>query len=221
MSVEEVLGKMKKGEKTKRKLLDSAGELLKRYEVNEITVDAIVEAAGVAKGTFYIYYESKDALIAALIDNYISSLDLSYKAHLDALPDGTKASDMLLSLIEKITDLIVNSIGYDMMRAAYKMQLGKIINTDRIKGYDRALYNMFADVLRKGVEQGEFNNALLVGELTKHFVMAIRGLCYEWCIRYPDFDLQKQALVHFKILLHGIMLTEPSDMINPSLLQKE
>lgn len=201
---EGILANKKKGEKTKQKLLDSAAELLKRYEVNEITVDAVVEAAGVAKGTFYIYFESKDALIATLIDDYVSGLDMRYKAHLDALPDGTDASDMLLSLVEKITDAITNSIGYELMRTAYKGQLVKSISTDRIKGYDRALYKMFADVLRKGVRQGEFNDELLSGELTKHFVMSIRGLCYEWCIRYPDFDLQKEALAHFKILLYGI-----------------
>lgn len=204
MSVEDTSGKEKKGEKTKRKLLDSAAELLNRYEINDITVDAIVEAAGVAKGTFYIYFESKDALIAVLIDDFVSSLDMRYKAHLDALPDGTKASDVLISLVEKITDLIANEVGYERMRTAYKVQLVKSINTDRIMGYDRELYKMFYDVLRKGVQQGEFHEALPVVELTKHFVMAIRGLCYEWCIRYPDFDLQQQAIVHYKMLLQGI-----------------
>jgi hypothetical protein len=41
-------------------------------------------------------------------------------------------------------------------------------------------------------------------ELSQHFVMTFRGLCYEWCIRYPEFDLKEQVLKHFKLLLDGI-----------------
>jgi hypothetical protein len=32
----------------------------------------------------------------------------------------------------------------------------------------------------------------------------MRGLTYEWCMRYPDFDLKSQAITHFEVLLMGI-----------------
>jgi len=54
------------------------------------------------------------------------------------------------------------------------------------------------------MQQGEFKTAMLVETLTKHCIMTIRGLTYEWCIRHPDFDLKEQALKHFEILLNGI-----------------
>lgn len=38
------------------------------------------------------------------------------------------------------------------------------------------------------------------------FIMAIRGLTYEWCIRYPDFDFKKEAQAHFWLLLDGIRM---------------
>ena len=75
---------------------------------------------------------------------------------------------------------------------------------DAVKGYNRKLYQMFADVLGRGIERGEFNANIPLETITKHFVMAIRGLSYEWCIRYPDFDLKEEALAHFRILLNGI-----------------
>lgn len=202
--MEEGIRKMKKGEKTKQQLFDTATELFGKYKFDDITVDAIVEAAGVAKGTFYIYFESKDALIAALLSDYVNSVDADYEAHLDSLPPGTSAHDMLLSLIEKITDVLIGTIGYHKMRIVYKVQLTRGLNTDSVKGYNRKLYQIFADVLGRGIERGEFSTKFTVEVLTKHFVMAIRGLSYEWCIRYPDFDLKEQALAHFRILLNGI-----------------
>ena len=204
MKRDESCRKKEKGERTKRKLFESAAQLFTRYEFDDVTVDAIVEAAGVSKGTFYIYFESKDALIASFLSDYVSNVDADYKAHLDSLPEGTKASDMLLSLIEKIADVLTDTIGCHRMKIVYKVQLTGAANMEAVKGYNRELYHMFSHLLGKGIESGEFNTALPLDILTKHFVMAIRGICYEWCIRYPDFDLKEQALTHFKILLKGI-----------------
>ena len=204
MIAEEGGRKMRKGEKTKQKLIEAAAELFGRYDFDSVTVDAIVEAAGIAKGTFYIYFESKDALIATLLSDYVNSVDADYKAHLDSLPSETTARNMLLSLIAKITDVLIDTIGYYRMRIVYKVQLTGAINMNSVKGYNRQLYQMFADVLRMGIERGEFRIALPIETMTKHLVMAIRGLSYEWCIRYPDFDLKEEALAHFRILLDGI-----------------
>lgn len=204
MSTEKIAQKMGKGEKTKQKLFEAAAHLFGQYEFNTVTVDTIVEAAGVAKGTFYIYFESKDALIAAFLSDYVNSIDEDYKAHLDSLSPGTTAHDMLLSLISRIADTLTNTIGYHRMRNVYKIQLTRVLNMDAVKGYNRKLYQMFADLLGQGIERGEFTTALPLETLTKHFVMAIRGISYEWCIRYPDFDLKEQALTHFSLLLSAI-----------------
>ncbi len=134
----------------------------------------------------------------------MSQVDADYQAYLDTLPAETKASDILLALIGKIADVIADIIGYHRMRMVYKVQLTEAINMEAVKGYNRELYKMFADVLDKGMQRGEFKTELPLDIMTRHFVMAIRGLCYEWCIRYPDFDLKEQALAHFKLLLTGI-----------------
>lgn len=206
MKAEKTIRSKKKGEKTKQNLLDTAALLFGKYDFHEVTVDAIVEAAGVAKGTFYIYFESKDAMIAALLKDYVSGLDLEYKSHLDLLSPGTKSNDIVLSLIEKIASVITDSIGYELMRTVYKIQLTGAVNMDAVMGYNRELYKMFSDVIDRGIERGEFNTGLSVDLLAKHFVMAIRGLCYEWCIRYPNFNLREQALAHFGLLLDGISI---------------
>jgi len=195
---------MRKGEKTKQKLFETAEELFSRFDFSDVTVDTIVEAAGVSKGTFYIYFESKDALIATFLSDYVDRVDADYKAHLDTLPSGITATDMLLSLIAKIADVLTDAIGYYRMSIVYKIQLTESFNMDAVKGYNRKLYQIFSDVLGQGIERGEFKTKLPVDTLTKHFVMALRGLSYEWCIRYPDFELKEHALAHFLILLNGI-----------------
>ena len=189
---------------TKKKIYETADQLFKKYGIEKVSVDSIVEMAGVSKGTFYVHFESKDALIAALISDFVNEVDLDYKSFLESFHVKTAASDILISMIGKIADIITCAIGYDHMKTVYKVQITKTINTDAIIGYNRELYKIFSDIISKGVQQGEFKTEIPVETIAKHYIMAIRGLTYEWCIRYPDFDLKEQALKHFEILVTGI-----------------
>lgn len=198
-----------KGEKTKQKLLKAATQLFKKYDFSNVTVDSIVEAAGVSKGTFYIYFESKDALIGHILSDYVTNVDSDYKKHLSSIAPGTKADDIMLSLIAKISDVLVNTIGRDNMSIIYKLQLEKTFDTDSVKGYNRELYKIFNDIIQLGLNQGIFHIEIPLEMITNHFVMAIRGLSYEWCIRHPNFDLKEQALTHFQLLLKGIHVPTP------------
>jgi AcrR family transcriptional regulator len=193
-----------KGIETKNKIYNTANELFKKYGFENVSVDSIVEEAGVSKGTFYVHFDSKDSLAAAIINDFVSKADYNYKSFIQSFHSQTAISDILILLIEKIADMITDTIGYQHMKALYKAQITKTINTDAVMGYNRELYNMFSEIISKGIHQGEFKSDLSVDTLTKHYIMAIRGLTYEWCIRYPDFDLKEQAVVHFEILLNGI-----------------
>ena len=204
MKKEETRRKKEKGEKTKQKLFIAATMLFNQYGFREITVDRIVEEAGVAKGTFYIYFESKDALIAAFISDYVRKVDTDNRVILDSFSPDTSSSQILLGLFGKIADTLTEIIGYTSMRTVYQLLLTDDIDVGAVKEYARDLYQIFAVVLERGMERGEFISPLSPHELARHFVMAIRGLTYEWCIRYPDFDLKSQALTHFQMLLNGI-----------------
>ncbi len=63
----EVMGMATKSPgKTREKLVRSAMELFAKKGFDKTTVDEIVAKAGVAKGTFYLYFKSKDDLIKEL-----------------------------------------------------------------------------------------------------------------------------------------------------------
>lgn len=54
------------GGKTREKIVSAAMELFAKKGFDRTTVDEIVAKAGVAKGTFYLYFKSKDDLIKEL-----------------------------------------------------------------------------------------------------------------------------------------------------------
>ncbi|MFT4106390.1 MAG: TetR/AcrR family transcriptional regulator [Lacrimispora sp.] len=194
------------GAETKKKLYEIAERLFSERNFSDVMVEDITDEAGVTKGAFYVHFESKNALIASVIANHAASTDMDYKTFLEGLPVQMPAAEILLALTEKIAEVLTGTIGFENMKKVYQMLLTETVDTEAVKGYDRELYALFYQILEKGIHQGELKSTMPAEVLARHFVAALRGISYEWCIRYPDFDLKKQAVDHCRLLIEGIQV---------------
>ena len=189
---------------TKKKIYDTAKKLFLEFGVDNVSVDSIVEAVGISKGAFYAHYESKDALASILITDYVKEIDSDYKNYLESIGNNASSPDILILLTEKVAEILESKIGFENMKILYKLLITKTIDTQSSVSYNRELYKVYSDILERGITRGEFTSDLPVNILVNHLVLAMRGITFEWCIRYPDFNLKEQFLAHFKILLNGI-----------------
>ncbi|WP_049620655.1 TetR/AcrR family transcriptional regulator [Frateuria defendens] len=64
----------------RQRILDAARELFYRQGMRGVCVDAIVEAAGTNKMSFYRHFESKDALLAECLGSFHADYDAWWKA---------------------------------------------------------------------------------------------------------------------------------------------
>lgn len=58
----------------REQILDAAARVLAARGLGAMTVADVVDGAGIAKGTFYLYFDSKEQLVAALQARYQESL---------------------------------------------------------------------------------------------------------------------------------------------------
>jgi AcrR family transcriptional regulator len=58
----------------RRQILDAARDVFARRGYNQTTIDDIVAQAGVARGTFYLYFDDKRAVFSELIDRFGAEL---------------------------------------------------------------------------------------------------------------------------------------------------
>ncbi|GLX02654.1 TetR/AcrR family transcriptional regulator [Microtetraspora sp. NBRC 16547] len=70
---------------TEERILETAGELLKRLGRDKVSMSDVARTASVARGTLYRYFESREVLLEALskrnADHFFEDLSRAFKAH--------------------------------------------------------------------------------------------------------------------------------------------
>ena len=61
----------------RQELLEAARDVFARVGYAQATIDDVVERAGVARGTFYLYFEDKRAVFAELVDRFSARLTMT------------------------------------------------------------------------------------------------------------------------------------------------
>ena len=73
------------GERSRRRILDAAEQVFAALGFHAASIVKITEAAGVAQGTFYIYFESKQAIFEEVL------LDLNHRVR-QAMAEGSRGA---------------------------------------------------------------------------------------------------------------------------------
>lgn len=152
-----------RGRRTLRKLLDAAAEEFGEKGFHEASVSSITRRAGMALGSFYTYFDSKDALFRALVADMSEKVRTSARS---ALNDGMGPLE-----IERA------ALAAFLRFAAEHKEVYRII--DEAEFVDPASYRehyetiaaRIADRLRAGAEHGEFRDGL--GEIEAWAIMGM------------------------------------------------
>ncbi len=89
----------------KKKILESAEELFANNGFFSTSVADIIKHAKIARGTFYIYFDSKRSIFDALLDNLLDELNLSIE-RVDIFNNSYSLSDQLKRNIVRVLSLL-------------------------------------------------------------------------------------------------------------------
>lgn len=94
---------VKDPETRRSELIDTAEELFLENGYEETTVSEIVRNSGVAQGTFYHYFKSKDEILSAITDRWIEEM----RAGMDEISsrDGSDAIENILGLFNFFSNI--------------------------------------------------------------------------------------------------------------------
>ncbi len=89
----------------KKRLIEEAQDCLKRYGFKKTTVDELVKRVNIPKGTFYLFYESKEQLfyeVQCLFHDKLHSYLMSRLEAMDKPASAEQMTGLLLELYKKI-----------------------------------------------------------------------------------------------------------------------
>ena len=135
-------------------LLQAAKEVFAKKGFHDTAVSDIAERAGVAKGTFYLYFDDKESIFMALIDELFAMIVKTFTV---VSPESVKSVEQMKSLVRN------SAMGYaklfadnrDLAKIFLKegVAIGGIIEKRRSDRY-RALVETSMAFLKHGMEKG-------------------------------------------------------------------
>lgn len=140
---------MKKGERRKQDLLNIAYRMFIEKGYENTSVDDIITEAGIAKGTYYYYFESKEATLEAVIEMMIEKAEIVAKA---ALMNPVSIPQKLASVVYAFQPNKDEVVITDVLE-----RKENIVMHDKIgKKIVEVAVPILSDIVREGIAQGIF-----------------------------------------------------------------
>ena len=196
----------KRGKNTKRKIVSAAWKLFYEQGYDHTTVDEIIELSGTSKGSFYHYFEGKDALLSSLSFLF----DEKYEELIPTLRPEMNSFEKLLYLNQELFGLIEDSVSLDLLARLYSTQL-TTKGEKHLLGLNRTYYKLLRQIVQDGQQKGELRKDLSVNEITKLYALCERALMYDWCICNGDYSLKSYAKTTMPMLLREIRADSQSN----------
>ena len=191
--------KKKNSRNTKGKIVSAAWQLFYRQGYDDTTIDEIVEASGTSRGSFYHYFEGKDALLSSL--SYL--FDEKYEELMETMDMSLSPIEKLIFLNQELFGMIENTVSVDLLCQLFSSQL--ITKGERhLLNTNRTYYKLLRQITIEGQEQDYFKENLSVNDITKAYAMFERGLMYDWCICNGDYSLCQYSATMLPLFLDGL-----------------
>jgi len=169
---------------TQGKIITAAWDLFYEQGYENTTIEEIIEKSGTSKGSFYHYFEGKDALLGSL--SYI--FDEEYERLQSEIDESMNSFSKLLYLNEKLFEMIENRIDLDLLKRLYSTQL--ITRGEKhLLDSKRLYYKLLKRIVTEGQSKNELKSDMSVNEIVKLYAMCERALLYDWCLCNGDYSL--------------------------------
>lgn len=195
--------------KREQLIFDAALQVFSRKGYQRSSVSEIIQEAKVARGTFYLYFKSKQVLFDALLERFMITISNDVKKIISQKKDprlGTEQNIRRLSgdLIQTLT--------------SYKLLLKFLfIDSQQLDGHINAKVSAFtdqlADIIRhhlnKEVEQGSVR-ALQTRIAAQCMIGSVKEILTQWILS-DGMDIERTIQGVIDYLLHGLITPNTLD----------
>ena len=174
---------------TRGRIVSAAWQLFYEQGYEHTTVEEIIEASETSKGSFYHYFDGKDALLSTLSDLF----DEKYEALQETMDPEMPALEQLLFLNSELFRTIENSVSLELLARLLSTQL-ITAGSKHLLDHRRTYYRLLRKIISRGQERGELSDRQNVSEMVKLYALCERALLYDWCLCGGEYSLHDYAV---------------------------
>ena len=169
-----------KASQTKNKIIEAAKELIKDKGLSNVSVDDITKQAGVAKGSFYVYFKKKEDIIGE-----IGCMEFRYINEELNNMNNLNIKEKLNYYAKRYKDGVLE-LGIEIS----KCWLQNNLNCRCKLEYD---YSAISNIIKDAIKNNELKKDTNVSILTYKIISALYGLMLIWImadgsIKMDDMD---------------------------------
>lgn len=190
----------KKQEEKRKRILDAAARVFAGKGFYNAKIKDVADEAGVAHGTVYLYFESKDELLISLFRESLREVVKYVKSEIQKEKD---AEDKLRRMISLQLELIETNPDLTALMLVELPQTGKFLSSDSLDEL-AAYIDMIADILREGVAEKIFDESMDADVVATVIYSGIQGIATRWVLEKMTYPLKEVADKISKTFLKGI-----------------
>ncbi len=173
---------------TKKKIVSAAWKLFYEQGYENTTIDEIVDESMTSRGSFYHYFDGKDALLSSL--SYL--FDEKYEELSENMDWSLNTFDILMYINRELFEMVENTISVDLLAQLYSSQV--ITNGEKhLLDHNRVYYKLLRKIAMEGQARGELTKEISVNEIVKEYALCERALLYDWCLCNGEYSVKNYS----------------------------
>lgn len=179
--MEKKLTRKEQAQLTKKNIYEAAIALVQEKGFENVSIEDITTKANTAKGTFYLYFKSKQDLIYHTIDMYD---EISLRSYEKVKELETFEAQLIQYLCYANAEIA--QIGEKILNALIGRNL--VEEKKFVIAPGRAVLDVLGKMVEKGLETGELSKEHPAAFYVEMIVIFVQGLDYYWCNADAGFD---------------------------------
>ena len=202
-----------KSETRKKQILKAASRICAAKGYHNASVSDIIEEAGIARGTFYLYFNSKRDVFSALVDTLTESIQACLK-RVDLSPGSPRWEEQIKDNVRRLASALLEERELTMILYTHPMGLDREYDSKTREFYDW-LINSTEGAIHLGQEMGLLRPDINPRLAALHMVGSVKEVMHHIAAYgEPVIQLEKLMDEMLEYHLNGIKVKENNKLDN-------
>ncbi len=183
-----------------QQIIDAAVRVFARNGYYNSRVSDIAKEAGIASGTIYLYFKTKDEILVTLFREKMAEFVATVRKAIAAEPDAVAKLRRLIRLHFKLLEEHAEMAEVVQVELRQGQKFFRGASANEVSGY----FDLISSVLEEGMAAGLFRNDLPVKTVRKVLFGAMDQMATSWVLGKRGYKLSETADAVADIFLKGL-----------------